>query len=108
MTVIGRMPGGFLLVEESQVGPADYSAAPITLTFNDLAQNVEGVISVEISAVSGDSGSFMAHNESVVGRVLTVMVTGEDNTDVDDAVQRELVGAINLSNKTIRAVAYGR
>ena len=104
MTVLGRLPGGFLLVEQSVAGPASYAtASPPTIIFTDLSQNVEQVL------------SFTADDErqmtlaGLTGRTLTFRVRG-DNNPIGTAGDPggEVADTTNLSGNTYRALAYGR
>ena len=113
MVIVGKTFEGFLISRVAQAGPNPYDAtARPTIVFNDFKQSVESIVSLEIEAVVGDAGAFVAHNAGLVAatRTLTVMVTGEDATQVDGAPHRELVvgDAVNLSNKNFVAVAIGR
>ena len=111
MAIIGRLDNGLLLVRESVAGPNPYNqGARPTIVFNDLQQSVEAVLSVYVEALGADAGAYVSHNAGVSGRSLTVMVTGEDATDVDGAVHRELLvgDGVDLSTKNLVAVAVGR
>ena len=103
MTVLGRLPGGFLLVEEVVAGPASYStAAPPTIVFNDLSQNVEQIISIN------GSDQRQITNAGLTGRTLTFRVRGDNNPiGVVGDVLDEVADAVNLSGNTYRAFAYG-
>ncbi len=118
MTIVGRIPGGFLVSQVTQAvvnagaGAPNYNPANRpTIDFSDFKQAVEAVISLQIEAEVGDGGAFVAHAVTpLVGRTLTVMVTGEDAAVADGAVFRELqlADAVDLSTKNIVAVAIGR
>ncbi len=105
MTIIGRMPGGFLLVEEAVAGPASYATgAPPTITFNDLSQNVERILTLKC-----EDDERQMTEVSIVGRVLTFRIRGDNNPigTVGDAGD-EIADAIDVSANQYRAVAYGR
>ena len=113
MAIIGKTAEGFLISRIVQAGPNPYNeGARPTIVFNDFKHRVEEVISVEITALVGDAGAFVAHNAGLVAatRTMTVMVTGEDATDVDGSPHRELVNgdSVDLSDKNFVAVAMGR
>ena len=115
MTIVGQLPGGFLVSRVSQAGPGTpgpvYNpAARPTIVFTDFRQSVEAVLSIEIEALPGDLGAFVAHNAGLTDRTLTVMVTGEDASQVNGAPHRELLlaDAVDLANKNFVAVAIGR
>ena len=115
MTIVGQMPGGFLVSRISQAGPGTpgpvYNpAARPTIVFTDFSQAIEAVLSISIEALPGDGGAYVAHDAGFTGRTLTVMVTGEDASDVNGAVHRELqfADSIDLANKNFVAVAIGR
>ena len=117
MTIVGQLPGGFLVSQVTQAvvntgaGAPNYNPANRpTVVFNDFRQSVETVLSVEIEALIADGGAFVAHNAGVAGRTLTVMVSGEDATDTNGDPHREvqLADTVDLSNKNIVAVAIGR
>lgn len=105
MTVIARMPGGFILSEEVVAGPASYATAtPPTITFSDFSQNIEQIVSLE---AEGDERQMT--RASVVGRILTFRVRGDNNPigtvgDFGD----EIADAIDVSANNYRAIAYGR
>lgn len=105
MPIVGKFADGRLLVRETAAGPNPYDAtARPTLTFNDLQQSVEAVLSVQI-----DSGH-LAREFSVVGRVLTIAVHAVDNTPATDgeAFREIVVGdAEDLSGTNITALAVG-
>ena len=105
MTVIGRQPGGFLLVSETVAGPASYATAtPPTIVFNDLSQNVEQVLSL----VAETDGRQMTR-AALSGRTLSFRVRGDNNPigTVGDPGD-EVADTTNLSGNTYRALAYGR
>lgn len=105
MTVIGVMPGGFILSEEAVVGPASYATAtPPTITFNDFSQNIERVLVLKC-----EDDERQMTEVSVVGRVLTFRIRGDNNPIgvVGDAGD-EIADAIDVSANTYRALAYGR
>ena len=113
MTIIGKTADGFLISRITQAGPNPYDATGRpTIVFNDFKHRVEEILSVEITAVVGDAGGFVAHQAGLVAatRTLTLMVTGEDATDIDGAPHRELVvgDAVKLSGKNFVATAIGR
>ena len=92
MTVIGRMPGGFLLVEEAVLGPASYlTATPPTIVFDDLSQNVEQVLSLE---AQGDERGL--RRSTLVGRTLTFRVQ-------DEQLSNRLVILTNAQMLAVRA-----
>lgn len=104
MTVIGRLPNGFLLVEAAVVGPASYATAtPPTLVFTDLNQNVE-----QIMVLKCEDDERQMTEVSLVGRTLTFRIRGENNPigTVGDAGD-EIADAIDVSGNTYRALAYG-
>ena len=113
MVVIGKTDEGFLISRIQQAGPNPYDATSRpTIVFNDFKHRVEEVISVEITALVADNGAFLAHNAGLVAatRTMTLMVTAEDNTDVDGAPHREVVSgdSVDLSGKNFVAIAIGR
>ncbi|MFQ6030619.1 MAG: hypothetical protein ACE5Q6_24370 [Dehalococcoidia bacterium] len=104
MAILGNLPNGFTLVEEAVAGPASYAtASPPTIDFDDLAQNVEQVISV-----TSDDGRHV-QVASLSGRTLTFRVRGLDAAGMADGdPMLEVPDATNLSGNTYRALAYGR
>ena len=104
MTVVGKLPNGFSLVEAAVAGPASYATAtPPTVVFNDLAQNVERVLSLP----SPDGRTVQV--VSVSGRTLTFRVRGETNPiGAAGAAHQEVPDTTDLSAVTYRALAYGR
>lgn len=103
MTVIGKMPNGFTLVEAAVAGPASYATAtPPTIVFTDLAQNVEAVLGLYAS--DGREMSLAG----LAGRTLTFRIRAEATTPADNAAFREIADGQNMSANTYRALAYGR
>lgn len=104
MTVISELPSGFLLVQQSVAGPASYATAtPPTLTFTDLAQNVEQVMSLV------DGQGRHCQIVSISGRTLTFRVRGLDAAGMADGDPLlEVPDTTNLSAQTYRALGYGR
>lgn len=104
MTVIGRLPNGFLLVEEAVAGPASYATAtPPTIVFSDLNQNVEQVL-----ILNAEDDERQMTEVSLVGRTLTFRIRGENNPvgTVGDTGD-EIADAVDVSGSNYRALAYG-
>lgn len=104
MTVIGRLPNGFLLVESSVAGPGSYATgAPPTIVFTDLNQAVEQVL-----ILSAEDDERQMTEVSVVGRTLTFRIRGDVNPigTIGDPGD-EIANGIDVSGNTYRALAYG-
>ena len=107
MTVVGRMPGGFILVEETVAGPGSYATGtPPVVNMLDLSQGIERVISVHMA------GGREASLASFAGRAVTVRVRGDANPvpATTGAVFVEVPDGTDISGATenITVLAYGR
>ena len=105
MTVIGTFPGGFILSEESVVGPASYATgAPPTIDFNDFSQNAEQILSLKC-----EDDERQMTNAGLTGRTLTFRIRGESVPigAVGDAGD-EIADGVDVSGNTYVALAYGR
>lgn len=103
MTILGKFPGGFTLVEAAVIGPASYStAAPPTLVFTDL-RTVERVLGLKC-----EDDERMMTEVSLVGQTLTFRIRGDGNPiNTIGAPGDEIADAIDVSGNTYRALAYG-
>lgn len=106
MPIVGRLESGQLLVREDVAGPASYAtASPPTVTFNDLSQGLDSVL----SAMSDDGRGVQVVDVTPGGRVATFRVRGLDAAGMADGDPLlEVPDATDLSGSIYTFLAVGR